>query len=316
MEVDINDENSDTFNNMKETNYTLENLHMKNDRGIDRTVRNDEHPPERKLKDVRFRRLAASALMIAAVVMMMELSAAAEGQAAVDTSSQAIHIESQADQILHSMSDYLVSINQFAFSADVRYGASIVDGRIIELGGILKVMTRRPDQLRAEFNGDERMNRIIFDGKTATFWDKRTNAYAVTQVPTEIGAAMDLMFDKYGYSVPVADFLYSNPYAVLMEHVKTGIYLGKHNINSIPCHHLSFIQENIDWQIWIEDGTQPLPKRLLITYKTEPGTPIYAATLTWDISGTEITDASFQFNPPEGATEMEFLGAAKSEEQE
>ena len=49
------------------------------------------------------------------------------------------------------------------------------------------------------------------------------------------------------------------------------ILLGKR------CHHLAFAQEHVDWQVWIEDGAQPLVRKFVITYKDEPGAPQYTA---------------------------------------
>ena len=77
--------------------------------------------------------------------------------------------------------------------------------------------------------------------------------------------------------LPLADFLYADPYAVLMEGVTYGRYLGIHQAAGVACHHLAFSQDTIEWQIWIDAGEKPLPRKLVISYVQEPGEPQYSA---------------------------------------
>jgi hypothetical protein len=107
--------------------------------------------------------------------------------------------------------------------------------------------------------------------------------------------------------IPLGDFLYADVYARLMSDVQRGVYLGIHEAAGVPCHHLSFEQATIDWQIWIDAGTEPLPRKLLITYKTEDGVPQYAVTIRkWNLQA-KLPDALFAFSPPEGAPRVEVV---------
>jgi hypothetical protein len=172
---------------------------------------------------------------------------------------------------------------------------------------------RRPDGLHTVFNGDERQTQTFFDGKTVTIYDAAVNMYAVTDVPPDIDSAIDAIFDKYGFSVPLADLVYADPYNILIANVIEGRWVGRHSIAGVPCNHLAFTQESIDWQIWIEDSDQPVPRQVLITYKDEPGWPQYLARLTnWDFQ-PQFSNNYFQFQPPPGSDEMEFLVTSEME---
>ena len=82
-------------------------------------------------------------------------------------------------------------------------------------------------------------------------------------------------------------------YARLMGDVQRGVYLGIHEAAGVPCHHLSFEQATIDWQIWIDAGTDPLPRKLVITYKTEDEVPQYAVTIRkWNLQA-KLPDTLF-----------------------
>jgi hypothetical protein len=137
--------------------------------------------------------------------------------------------------------------------------------------------------------------------------------YATTDVPADLDAAIDHVFDTYGFSVPIADLVYSDPYAVLTENVESGFLVGRHSVDGTPCHHLAFSQEFIDWQIWIEDGPRPVPRKLVVTHKDEPGAPQYTARLSgWDFQ-PRLSDHIFQFDPPPGVDRIEFLSAPAME---
>jgi hypothetical protein len=222
-------------------------------------------------------------------------------------------VETHADRLLKEMGDYLKSADAFTFHAESSYDAIDRNGQKIRYGGTMDVALRRPGRLRSTFNGDERQTHTFYDGKTVTIYNAVINMYAVTDVPPDIDSAIDTIFDKYGVSVPLADIVYADPYNILIENVIEGRWVGRHSIAGVPCNHLAFIQESIDWQIWIEDGPKPVPRQVLITYKDEPGWPQYFARLnSWDLK-PEFSDDYFQFQPPAGSDEMEFLVTSEME---
>ena len=66
-----------------------------------------------------------------------------------------------------------------------------------------------------------------------------------------------------------------------------------------------FSTEEIDWQIWV-DNVVPVIRRIVVTYKKLPGDPQFAVTFTdWDFNVT-LPDSVFAFEPPPGATRVEF----------
>jgi hypothetical protein len=95
-----------------------------------------------------------------------------------------------------------------------------------------------------------------------------------------------------------------------MGSVQRGVYLGLHEAAGVPCHHLSFEQATIDWQLWIDAGEDPLPRKLVIAYKTEDEVPQYAVTLhKWNLDA-RVPEPLFHFEPPEGTTRVEVAAFA------
>ncbi|MCP4260131.1 MAG: DUF2092 domain-containing protein [Planctomycetes bacterium] len=222
-------------------------------------------------------------------------------------------VETHADRLLKEMGDYLKSAEAFTFHAESSYDAIDRNGQNIRYGGTIDVALSRPNRFRSTFNGDERQTQTFYDGKTVTIYNAEINMYAVTDVPPDIDGAIDMIVDKYEVSVPLADIVYADPYNILIENVIAGRWVGRHSIAGVPCNHLAFIQESVDWQIWIEEGSQPVPRQVLITYKDEPGWPQYLARLnSWDFQ-PQLSNDYFQFQPPAGSDEMEFLGTSEME---
>jgi hypothetical protein len=204
------------------------------------------------------------------------------------------------------MGEYLKTAEEFSFEAQVAYD-ELIEGQKILFGVVANLSVRRPNRLNAEINGDQRQHRVVFDGKTVTLHNVAKNSYAVAEAPPEIDAALDHLFELHGSSVPLADFVYADPYRTLIENVEDGFVVGQHPVNGIRCHHLAFWQEGIDWQIWIEVGPRPVPRKLVITYKDEPGSPQYIAELSdWNFQA-RLSDHYFTFRPPVGSDRIEFL---------
>ena len=129
--------------------------------------------------------------------------------------------------------------------------------------------------------------------------------YATVAAPATIDATLDRLQDEYGIAMPLMDLLYADPYSVLTETVTYGRYLGIHQAAGVPCHHLVFSQATVEWQIWIDAGDEPLPRKLVITYVQEPGEPQYTATIRrWSLTPNFPEDL-FTFVAPEDAQKVD-----------
>ena len=222
-------------------------------------------------------------------------------------------IEPQADRILREMSGYLKAHQEYKFHAEITYDSLLSNDQEIQYGGATDVSVRRPDKLHVEYRGDERQSRVVFDGTKITLCDLVANTYSVMKVPSDIDAAVDHVFEKYNFSVPIADMVYSDLYRILTEKVQSGFLVGQHAVDGIPCHHLVFKQELIDWQIWIEVGPNPVPRKLVITYVGDKGWPQYSARFTsWDFKPKHSEDY-FRFQSPAGADQIDVLPTKQKE---
>ena len=216
-------------------------------------------------------------------------------------------VTQKANKILFQASDYLKQAKTFKFKAAIMRDIMLDDDIQVQFGGVSNVTVQRPNKLRAIFNGDERSRQSYFDGETLTLYSVSRQSYVQKKIPGTIGDAIDFVFEKFGFSIPLADLVYPDPYSILIENVDKGFWIGKHKVGDVLCDHLVFQQDMIDWQVWIEADATPLIRKIIITYKMEEGHPKYVALLSdWKINPT-VTDADFKFIPPVGVDKIEFL---------
>ncbi len=216
-----------------------------------------------------------------------------------DTPGSAAGTEPKADEVLRRMSKYLAGARQFSFEAQDMVDEMLDTGQKIQVSSTRRIAVRRPDRISADIVGDIVNERVRYDGKKLTVLDNRQKAYGVIEAPDNIDEMLDYAARQFNTTMPLADFAFSNPYEAVIGGVRLGQYIGLHDVRGVKCHHLAFRQDGLDWQIWIEDGDQPLPRKLVITYKASPGQPQYIAFLgKWDLS-CQLPDSAFTLEVPE-----------------
>ena len=219
-------------------------------------------------------------------------------------------IEPRVQELMRRMSDRLGQVSALALEAEEVYDDVPADRPRTQLTSIRRVAMRRPDRLVSDAAGDASNRALWYDGRTASSLDREQNVWTSGAVPPTVDGALDWVFDQTGTVIPLADFLYANVYDRMMGQVQRGVYLGVHEAAGVPCHHLSFEQATIDWQIWIDAGPEPLPRKLVIAYKTEDEVPQYSVTIRkWNVKA-DLPEALFRFVPPSGAKRVEISAFA------
>lgn len=242
---------------------------------------------------------------LVAALALAPAARAQEPAPAVPDAAPQRHVEARAEQELRKMGEFLAKLPRFAVEAEETFD-EIPDGELRrQLSNVRRVALERPNHVAADATGDTLSRASWYDGKTVTVLDKEHNVYATIEAPGTIDATLDKLADEYGVEQPLADFLYADPYAVLMEGVTYGRYLGIHQVAGVECHHLAFSQQTIEWQIWIDAGDKPLPRKLVISYVQEPGEPQYSAVLRrWSLD-SKPPEGLFTFQAPEGAQKID-----------
>lgn len=249
-------------------------------------------------------------------ILMLAILAGAAGCGHVtkarEATPEASYIDPDADAVMRRWSERAQSRKMFRFQAVDTIDEVLDTGQKIQLSHMRTATVSRPNQVRVDTDGDLASRTVWKNKKTFTVLDGSANEYMQIDAPGTIDETIDMLMKKYGISTPLGDLLASNPYEILMSQVETGHYEGIHHVDAIKCHHLSFTQPNIDWQIWIDAGDEPIARKLVITYKLEPGEPQYTVRLLDSEVLTEVPDSVFQPEIPSGAKKVDAPPAQKT----
>lgn len=217
-----------------------------------------------------------------------------------------VRIDPEADDLVRRMSKHLIEVRHLSVDLVDTIDEVLESGQKLQFSHRRSLTVSRPDKIHINTTGDLVNREVWKDGKTVTIHDHDHNVYVQIDDPGTIDDMLDLMLERYGVSFPLADFLSADPYKVLMQEVRTGDYIGLHNVDDRKCHHLAFTQEEIDWQLWIDDGDIPAPRKMVITYKLLPGQPQYSFTVKGSPRYSEVSEARFQFVRRAGMEKIEF----------
>ncbi len=239
------------------------------------------------------------ALRAAVLASFIALGAAAPAMAQ-DTGEQ-------ARATLRRMSDYLADtpafMMQYTSTVEVisHGGQTAMSGLKLQFGSYGAATVKRPNMIRASRTTGFADIDIISDGKTLTLYGRKINAYAQAGASPNLDMLIDDVRDHSGIAFSGADLLMSDVYKELTDPVEQAHYLGQDVVDGITCDHLAFRTPDVDWQIWIQVGEKPIPRKYIITSKWTTGAPQYELRITGWNDKPEITADTFAFKPPAGA---------------
>ncbi len=225
--------------------------------------------------------------------------------ALVATVPAALAEEGDAKSILKAMSDYVGSQKtiELTFDSDIEVITPQLEKiQFTNSGGAL---LSRPDKLRAHRIGGYADVEMVFDGKTVSVLGKNVNGYAQFDGPGSVDELVEVLRTGHGVALPGADLLLSNSYDALVAGVLEAKHIGRGVVDGVECEHLAFRNFDTDWQLWVEVGDRPVPRKLVITSKTVNNAPQYTLRVKDWKTGVEPGADAFAFTPPEGAQKLE-----------
>jgi hypothetical protein len=240
-------------------------------------------------------KIAASIIAAAALGGAMLACPAASG-----AEPDAPKVDPRAVDALAKMSAYLRSVPAFQITMQTQRDDVDVYGQLITLSGGATYKVRRPNAFAINLALPGQSGDYVYDGKTVTAYDAGAGVYSRYQAPATIRETLELAKDKYGATVPLEDLFTWSEGDSRAKALTSAHYIGKTRIGSQTASQYAFRQPGVDWQIWIADGAQPEPLRVLVVATSDPARPRFRADLTWN-TAPQFDAAAFTFKPPANA---------------
>ncbi len=213
------------------------------------------------------------------------------------------------DQVLNQVCNFLKAQKSFTVEMDITYDNVLDSGAKVQYSAYQKIWVNKPNQLRSDYMGDERNTRFYYDGKYLTLQNTDLDFYATKPASSSIDEVVENVETQYGFTIPMSNLFVSDPCAKVTSDIQESVFVGSNLVNRVPGYHILFIGEDRDWQIWVSRARQPLPLKVVITYKNLPGSPQYTAVLSkWNFT-PKIPADTFTYEPSKGSIGIEFLPA-------
>ena len=217
-----------------------------------------------------------------------------------------------ATKILKTMSDYIAGQKSISLTFDADIEVITSEMQKIQFTSSGQVELNRPDKLRAVRTGGYSDIEFVFDGKMLTINNRDKKSYAQVDLPGSTDQLIDTLREKHAIVAPGADLLLSGVFSVLTADVINSKHIGVEVVDGVECEHLAFRNLDTDWQIWIETGARPIPRKYVITNKGVVGAPQY--TLRIKEWRTAVSADAFTFKPAQDAKKVALEALADIDE--
>lgn len=248
------------------------------------------------------RKGAVCALAVLAVVALMPTA----GQA------QSGGVSEDASLLLKRMTEYVGQIPQLGLDTTNTLEVVLTSGQKLQFASDSRVIVQRPDRMRADRVGDVISQSLFYDGRTLTLLDPVSNVYATSPAPATVDKMLDFARDSLDLIAPAGDLITTDAYQRLMADANSGFVVGKSFIGGVRCDHLAFRGDDVDWQVWIEDDSTPVPRKFVITTLDVAGAPQFAVVMNNWTTSPDVSAGQFQFTPPAGAKRIDFVPVSNS----
>jgi len=215
-------------------------------------------------------------------------------------------VQDAAVDALKAMSAYLTQANTLQIATEGSLDVVTNDGQRIQLDGSTTYKVRRPNGFVIDYVSDMKSRRFIYDGKSFTVYSPKLGYYATVAAPATNREVLDTIYKKFGIALPLEDLFRWNDAsnAQRIQNLQAAYVIGPATIDGAETMHYAFREPSVDWEVWIQQGEQPLPRKVVIVDRSDPAHPTFISRLTWQVNPT-FTDADFAFVPDANAKRIQ-----------
>jgi len=251
-------------------------------------------------------KLARFAPVLLAMALGAPLVYAQTAPAASAAQPPANPVDPATIQALKDMGAFLQTLNRFRASTTLTGERVLADGQKLMHTASATVDAERPNKLRARLSSARSERELVYDGKTFTIYFPAQKYYSSVAFSEPLAGLVSKLEERFGVQIPMSDLFEWGTPAAPVDKVESAMNAGQDFIGNDLCDHYAFRQGNLDWQIWIESGARPLPRKLVITNRADDARPQSVSIIEWNLK-PPFNASSFKFTPPKGATKIEFV---------
>jgi thiol-disulfide isomerase/thioredoxin len=178
------------------------------------------------------------------------------------------------------------------------------------------IAVQRPNRFAVHTTGGGPGIDVVSDGKKLYVSLAPLQKYTEGEAPDSIeGLGNDPIVQGLLQFLLIGELCSADPYAKLMEGVKTAANAGQETLDGAKSYHLKFTQDQFDWEMWIAADGEPLIRRVVVDLtKTVANSPLAQQFKNQKMDLTQnfkdwridrgVDEKSFAFAPPKGAQKV------------
>lgn len=206
-------------------------------------------------------------------------------------------IDQGAIDAIQGMSRYLSSLNSFRLNTEGTLDAVTADGQRIQMDGSTQYEVKKPGFV-IKYTSDKKNRNFYYDGKQFTEYSPNLGYYSTVPAPPTNREVLDTIYERYGIRLPLEDLFRWNDdkNQQRIEKFRAAYNLGTATLGGVKTTHYAFREPDVDWEVWIDQGDKPLPRKLSIVDRTDPARPAFTTRLNWTVN-PPLNNADFTFVP-------------------
>jgi len=197
-------------------------------------------------------------------------------------------IDPKAEEVLRKMADLLKNAKTYQVSSTWVTDASAqgLQNKSVSNG---RVILERPNKFVFRMSGDSPQTLVLSDGNQLTTYLEKYRGIAHEPIPEDFSSMAGSLVSQVIGQTPYHAFLFStDPYTALVGDASKIAYHGVETRNEVPCHHLEVFRPGPGFDLYIQEGEQPVVKAIV------PDTEMMEKQMGYRIPGIEI-DIDFTF---------------------
>jgi hypothetical protein len=242
-------------------------------------------------------------------------AARAQAPSAKPSAKSSTKGDAKAESVLRRTADFYKKASSFTVEAErsQKIGPIGVKNKI-------SIAFDRPNRFACRTEGLIPGVDVVSDGKKLFLSIGMLQKYSESAAPASIDAMLD---DKVVQGalqgILISDLCASDPYERIMKGVKTVAFAGQETIDSAKADHLTFTQDQFDWELWVAADGDPSIRRVSVDLTKSLAKMPGAAQLknqlkdqklelihdfkSWRFD-PKLDGKAFAFQPPKGAQKV------------
>lgn len=276
------------------------------------------------------------------IALALVLSCPAVATDGAHTADGPPRIDPEADQVVRALSAALRAAEAYSFRLTTVLSTQTA-GMKQQMTSICSVALQRPSRFAIVLEKGMIGTTLVSDGTTPYTYVPLLNRYTESGPPSPDpgdaiagavnGASLGPASGIDGVGL-LRVLLANDPRNRLLDGVTEARYIAVERLDDTECHHLRFVQNQVDWDMWVQVGARPVARRVSIDISksvahTMAGMPDEGAvaerlattqvTLSLDCGdwrlNPDLPATRFTFTPPQGVTKTDVLFGNRQEAQ-